>query len=60
MKKAATKMAIVVIAATGMSLGGGGAAWAKPCASGERLVGKTMSAWLCMNIDTGNIREVRI
>jgi hypothetical protein len=35
-----------------------GAAWAAPCASGERIVGKTSTAWLCMNVDTGAVRPV--
>ena len=35
-----------------------GSAWATPCASGERIVGKTSSAWLCMNPHTGAVRSV--
>lgn len=37
---------------------GAGTAFASPCASGERLVGSTDTAWLCENIDTGSVREV--
>ena len=46
-------LAVVV----GALLGGSSAAWASPCAAGEKIVGKTGSAWLCLDIATGVIRE---
>jgi hypothetical protein len=43
--------------AAGSLLVASSSAWALPCTSGERVVGKTDSAWLCLNLDTGVVRE---
>ena len=57
MKKTLQALVAVAVAA-GTVVVASTSAWAMPCAGGERIVGKTDSAWMCQDMTTKAIRLV--
>ena len=56
--KKLVESALALVLAGGALVAGSSAAWALPCASGERITGKTDTAWKCTNISSGVTRLV--
>ena len=58
MPRLALRLASTVAAVAAVGIVSATPALAAPCASGERITGRTEVGWICTNIDTGATRIV--